>query len=66
MTPEMEEKLIETMGRIEGKLEDFSSVKKDVAKLKNDFSNLKGKLVVVAGFITFAINTVWQMIKSAF
>lgn len=54
------------MGAIEAKLEGLAPLKTDVEKLKNDFSNLKGKLVVVAGIVTFALNAIWGFVKGAF
>jgi hypothetical protein len=66
MTPEQEQELFAFMGRVDARLDDLVEVKKDVAKLKNDFSNLKGKLVVVAGIVTMALNWVWGLVKGAF
>lgn len=46
--------------------DDVSSLKKDVESMKLDFAKLKGKLVVVAGLVTFSLNAIWSVAKGAF
>ncbi len=70
MTPEMEKEIFEFMGSIKADIknikDDLGPVKKKVDKLEADFSNLRGKLVVIAAVVTFALNAIWQAIKGAF
>ena len=70
MTPEMEKEIFEFMGAIKTDIgnikDDITPLTKKVDKLEKEFSNLKGKLVVVAGIITFAINAMWTFFKGVF
>lgn len=73
MTPEQEQQLFRTLGSIEAKLESVTDVKKDVIVLKKDigdikieFSGLKGKLLVIAGIVTFVLNAALVFIKKIF
>ena len=63
MTPEQEQDLFMFMGEVR---ESLGNIKEDlgtVRKLENDFSNLKGKLLAIAGIITFVLNGAWEGIK---
>jgi peptidoglycan hydrolase CwlO-like protein len=70
MTPEMEKEIFEFIGAIKSDInnikEDITPLTTKVDKLEKEFSHLKGKLVVVAGIVTFALNAVWQTLKGAF
>lgn len=70
LSPDEQKELWKFMGEMESFTEDFKSFKedmkvlrKDVQALKLDFANLKGKLVVVAGVVTFSLNAIWSVVK---
>ena len=72
LTPEEQKELWKFMGAMDSLPNDIESLKDDVKTMSEDvqamkleFANLKGKLVVVAGVVTFSLNAIWGVIKGA-
>ncbi len=63
LTPEEQKKLWMFMGKMEDVPDDIKAMKEELKTLRTEFSNLKGKLVVVAGVVTFALNAIWSVVK---